>query len=279
MRSGIYMIINLSNNKSYVGSSKNLNRRKRDHFNELKSNTHENAYLQNSYNKYGKEMFVFITLEKCSEDILINRELYWIDIKQSTNRKFGYNLCLPTEDGGYVFTDEIRLKMSRAGYERIHGKLTDEEFEIKRKENELYKNRERIIVKKKVFGFDKYTGELIKTYESVGSIGKSDRIRLVLDNPKYSYKGLILIKEENYDSNKVYKQLPREKKETYYNYEKKGRFKGHPVETFDLTTGDTVIQFKNKHEMAIYYNKSLKYIDKVFSKDRPSLNSFGVRFT
>ena len=47
--SGIYVIINTINNKKYIGSSKNIEQRKRSHFHRLRHNKHENDYLQKQH--------------------------------------------------------------------------------------------------------------------------------------------------------------------------------------------------------------------------------------
>ena len=58
-KSGIYRIRNLTNNKFYIGSAVNLNKRKNQHFHYLRNNKHHNKPLQNSYNKYGESSFIF----------------------------------------------------------------------------------------------------------------------------------------------------------------------------------------------------------------------------
>lgn len=50
MSGGIYKIVNLVNEKVYVGSAKNFNRRKNQHFNALIKGCHPNIKLQNSVN-------------------------------------------------------------------------------------------------------------------------------------------------------------------------------------------------------------------------------------
>lgn len=57
MVAGIYKIINKVNNKYYLGSSKNINKRYCIHLSNLKKNKHHCSYLQNAYNKYGKDSF------------------------------------------------------------------------------------------------------------------------------------------------------------------------------------------------------------------------------
>jgi group I intron endonuclease len=59
MGCGIYRIINKTNNKIYIGSSVNILSRFSKHKSLLKHNKHDNDYLQNSYNKYGLENFLF----------------------------------------------------------------------------------------------------------------------------------------------------------------------------------------------------------------------------
>jgi group I intron endonuclease len=89
---GIYCITNLVNNKKYIGQSINIRRRWKEHRVELKANTHCNNYLQNSWNKYGKNLFEFIILEECTEDKLNSFEEKWINYFNSLNKNFGYNL-------------------------------------------------------------------------------------------------------------------------------------------------------------------------------------------
>lgn len=79
MKSGIYKIINLVNNKCYIGSSSNTHNRIRNHFRNLKNNKHSNSHLQAAYNKYGKENFISKVVEICSKDVLFEREQFYIN--------------------------------------------------------------------------------------------------------------------------------------------------------------------------------------------------------
>ena len=76
---GIYEIKNLVNNKIYIGSSSNINKRKTAHFSYLRRNNHPNKHLQNAYNKYGANNFEFNILEICTIDNIIQKEQYYID--------------------------------------------------------------------------------------------------------------------------------------------------------------------------------------------------------
>jgi group I intron endonuclease len=98
-KSGIYIIKNTINGKVYVGYTTNINKRKQYHFGDLKNNKHINKHLQNAYNKYGKDAFVYSVLEICEKNKLIKQENYWANLLNAHNIKYGYNI-LPTSDFG-----------------------------------------------------------------------------------------------------------------------------------------------------------------------------------
>jgi len=56
---GIYKIICLSNNKVYIGKSIDLHYRWLKHLSDLRLNQHHSKYMQNSFNKYGEQNFIF----------------------------------------------------------------------------------------------------------------------------------------------------------------------------------------------------------------------------
>jgi group I intron endonuclease len=89
--SGIYKIINKVNGKYYVGSSVDVYRRWNEHKSELNRNCHGNNYLQNSWNKYGKDNFEFIIIETCEADKLIITEQKYIDLCKN-DRNISYNI-------------------------------------------------------------------------------------------------------------------------------------------------------------------------------------------
>lgn len=110
-KSGIYKIVNLVNNKVYVGQSNWINKRIGVHKRFLRANKHCNVHLQNAYNKYGEQNFIFDVIEYCSEDKLNEREQYWINYYDSY--KNGYNMTLGGDGSrGYFFSKESKEKMS-----------------------------------------------------------------------------------------------------------------------------------------------------------------------
>lgn len=91
---GIYKITCTANNKIYIGSSVNLQKRKRDHFYELRRNNHNNSKLQRAWNKYGEQAFIFEVLELVLfPEMLIDREQYWFDKLKPFGNK-GFNIAL-----------------------------------------------------------------------------------------------------------------------------------------------------------------------------------------
>lgn len=96
----IYAIVNTITNTYYVGLTRKPPDRKLDHFARLLNNKHDNRYLQNAYNKYGKVAFVWEVLESSIETIekANEREIYWITQFSSV-----YNLS----KGGYGTANSI----------------------------------------------------------------------------------------------------------------------------------------------------------------------------
>jgi group I intron endonuclease len=117
MKIGIYQIRNKLNNKSYIGSSKNLlNRWAKEHKPSLRNNKHYNSHLQHAWNKYGESNFEFIILEECLIEKLSEREEYWIENYGVWNRNYGYNLSRYV-NGRLIISEETRKKMSQAAIE------------------------------------------------------------------------------------------------------------------------------------------------------------------
>lgn len=87
---GIYFIYCQVKNTIYIGSSFNARRRLSLHLSVLKGNYHDNKKLQNYFNKYGKDSFIFSILEYCEKDnnILLNKELYWFNIAKNKYKLF-----------------------------------------------------------------------------------------------------------------------------------------------------------------------------------------------
>lgn len=109
---GIYLIECIETKKVYIGSAKNLERRKKEHFSNLLKNKHNNKLLQNAWNKYGSENFVFKVLEKLdNENELLFYEQKYIDFFKQTHKLF--NICMIAGNTlGIRMSDEAKKKLS-----------------------------------------------------------------------------------------------------------------------------------------------------------------------
>lgn len=91
---GIYKITCIKNGKFYIGSSVNLKNRLDIHKRELEKGRHYNNKLQNSYNKYGKDNFIFEIIDIFdSADITFLRQIEqnYLDNLQPFDER-GFNL-------------------------------------------------------------------------------------------------------------------------------------------------------------------------------------------
>lgn len=108
---GIYRIINSVNKKDYIGScaAKDfLYARLLHHYIDLKKGKHCNIYLQNSFNKYGEDVFKFEILEICLPEECIQKEQFWLEKLNPV-----YNFCkIAGNTLGRVTTQETKDKIS-----------------------------------------------------------------------------------------------------------------------------------------------------------------------
>lgn len=107
LKSGIYKIENIINGKFYIGSAERLVKRKNNHLCYPRNGTHTNIKLQRAFNKYGEDYFKFSIIETCENNLLIEREQYYID---SLNPF--YNICrIAGRTEGRIASEETKEKM------------------------------------------------------------------------------------------------------------------------------------------------------------------------
>jgi group I intron endonuclease len=108
--SGVYMIKNILNGESYIGSATSLMKRANAHRCCLLNGNHANIKLQRSFNKNGGNCFIIGVIEFTSIENLINLETEMIN-----KFKPFYNLRNVTKSNlGVKLSDETRKKMRDA---------------------------------------------------------------------------------------------------------------------------------------------------------------------
>lgn len=91
MTIGIYSLYWEEQDLVYIGQSVDIEKRTRQHINMLKSNTHKNHKIQNTYDNYGLPKLSI--LEKCVVDRLNDLEIYWVNEFNSISK--GLNIAEP----------------------------------------------------------------------------------------------------------------------------------------------------------------------------------------
>ena len=125
MKSGIYKIHFIKNQKVYIGSSVNLAKRQYEHLRTLRNKTHANRYLQKAYDKYGEKDYVFEIVEECQVEHLRGREQHWIEFYNASRPEFGFNLVSDASMGGtlgYKFSLEQKNSHKKVLEEKVWSK-------------------------------------------------------------------------------------------------------------------------------------------------------------
>lgn len=107
---GIYKIECLKNNMVYVGSSIDIQARLTWHKSHLINNTHYKKGMQEDFNKYGIENFVFEIVELTTEKRLKEKEIYYT--KKLKAVEHGYNAFISIS-GRYKKTSKHNKKLSK----------------------------------------------------------------------------------------------------------------------------------------------------------------------
>lgn len=126
MKYTIYTITCKNNGKIYYGRSQEYEKRTRAHLNMLRSNTHNNLYMQEDFNNYGESSFIFeIIHEYDNIQKSIEIEQQYIDENIGIGYNIGGSIC-----GGDLFTTnprkeeirELRRKLATGKSNPMYGK-------------------------------------------------------------------------------------------------------------------------------------------------------------
>lgn len=112
---GIYKIENKINGKIYIGQSIAIKTRWRQHRYEAQTGESQ-APLYLALRKYGIENFSFEVLEECPQELLNEKEIFWIAHYKSNDRDFGYNVLAGGQNGGVFYPNEWFYELWDAGF-------------------------------------------------------------------------------------------------------------------------------------------------------------------
>ena len=216
--SGIYKIEQISKNKVYVGSSKNMYNRCHRHMSELRHGKHPNIFLQRAFNKYGENDFKIECLEKCHLEFLADREQFYINIYNSFDEKNGFNLFkIPYSSKGKIVSQETKNKLkdfANSPKEKLNRKnrmieawkdTSYKELQLKERKKR-YENQEYVEKRKNSFSSENYKEK------------RSEIAKKIWQNEE-SKKKLLQERKERWDDEEYRKRLSESAKKKWENPE------------------------------------------------------------
>lgn len=110
---GVYKIENIKNHKVYIGSSKNIYMRWKQHIAQLKQGTHHSVKLQRCYDKLKNKTTLQFSIVEIVKDVnkLKEREQYYIDKYDAFNT--GYNCSKLVDNPKYTLKNKITVKHNK----------------------------------------------------------------------------------------------------------------------------------------------------------------------
>lgn len=209
-KAGIYVIQNNVNSKKYVGKSVNIYKRIMAHVTNLNTrNKNENRHLINAWHKYGRSNFSYYVIEYVYEEnedklneILAERELYWITTLKTIDRNCGYNMRLDSS-GKCIVLDETRQKLREANIKRFSDPKEREKigmmsYKAHKEHPEYFADSFRkVAIARRKFRIAKCDKEnnILKIYDVIGDILEENptfykqAIKGCCQGTKSSYKG------------------------------------------------------------------------------------------
>jgi len=181
---GIYQIRNLITGYCLTGQSTRLKKRPSEHWNDLKNNRHDNDHFQRSYNRHGKEFFVFEILMYCNPEDLTYYEQLFYDIDKAHGLSYNIRKCVDS-NRGLKCKEETKNKISKAQKGKnghMWGKMHSPET-IK-KMSEALKGENHPLYGK--FGKDSPNYGRKNTPETIKRMSK---VKIGKNNPMYGLRG------------------------------------------------------------------------------------------
>ena len=178
---GIYKFTNKINGRSYIGQSRNIEKRMKEHyyraFNSYSKNKEFSSPFYSALRKYGKENFYFEILEECQIKDLNEKEKYWIQYYDTFHN--GYNATKggdgETKYDHQKILEALRInprpieiaKLFNCSCDLVQQIAKEHQIQIINRSNEQMKKEK----SKSIRQYDK-NGILINTFNSVAEAGQ-----------------------------------------------------------------------------------------------------------
>lgn len=197
----IYKITNLKNNKCYIGKTlKSIEKRWEEHCHDYLRRNKEKRPLYSAMKKYGTKNFKVEEIEQCNENIVNEREKYWIEYYDSFKK--GYNATLGGDGKAYVDRElAIKTYNEVQNVRKTADLLNIDAGNLSKilKENNIQIKKSQDIAKenlsKSVAMLDKNTLEVIKVFGSIKDAEKflnityRSHIAKVCNGKRQTFKG------------------------------------------------------------------------------------------
>lgn len=257
----IYKITNLINNKIYIGQTvvSEPVRWQQHIFYAYNDPTQDCVLLCNAIKKYGRENFKREILERVSNEQLNEREIYYIELYNSTDRKKGYNI----EIGGNGHT-----KFSDEEIKDLFSKLKS----VPLVANELGASRSAILKRIKsmdlyflpttVFQYD-IKGNLINIYDCFAQAARETKLNLprIIPSNHYSCGYIWIYKKDDLNINEVLNNFRNNKQII------------KPIEQYDLE-GNYIRQWKSANAASIELKINVSSIKSAVRGDQLTAGNF-----
>ena len=117
---------NIVNNKVYVGSAVNIDKRWKEHKYSLNKGKHHSCHFQSAWYKYGEQNFTFDIIEEVSNpEHLLAYEQVYLDYYKSYEKDRGYNICKVAGSFlGMKHSEETKQKIGEASKGKINSEET-----------------------------------------------------------------------------------------------------------------------------------------------------------
>ena len=163
----IYKVTNKINGKIYIGKTVfSVSKRWREHCKEYTKERNNKRPVYSAMAKYGVDNFCVEQIDECTEDILSDRERYWIEYYGSF--KNGYNATSGGDGKSYIDRQLVLSLYQEYSNVKTVSELMDINYYSVR--NILLENNVEIIPhpqqKMGVVMLDKYTNQPIKAFSS-----------------------------------------------------------------------------------------------------------------